>query len=270
MSNTDAEVNRYRLLTGGIARLNHQDGAATTPRLALYLSLALAALVGWGVLFSFMIFLYRGPYDVLPLNLGPARSLLLDAFLCVVFFLQHSVMARWSFEWRLARILPKKYFGPFYLVASGIALLPLLLLWQESGYQLLEARGLARYAMRAAFFLAIANVIWVMSVGLLPLFRLQAVVDELRHVNRQPASVLIKEGPFRRIRNPLYFSSLFLIWSYPDLTLDRLLLNVMFSIWVILGTILEERDLAARFGDAYRDYRATAPMLFPRLKRRRS
>ena len=36
-----------------------------------------------------------------------------------------------------------------------------------------------------------------------------------------------------------------MIWSYPDLTLDRLLLNLLFSVWVIVGTLFEEGDLLA-------------------------
>lgn len=269
MPETNTKVIRNPMAIGEIDKRGHGDAIATTPRFALYLSLILAGLVGGGALLSFMILLFKGPYNVLKLDLGPARSLLLDSFLCMVFFIQHSVMARRSFRQQLTRILPKKYFGPFYAVASGIVLLFLVLLWQESAYQLFEARGVVRSILRAAFLLAILNVIWVLSVGLLPLFRLQTIVDELRRVKPQPASLIV-HGPFRRTRHPLYFSSLVLLWSYPDLTLDRLLLNVLFSIWVIVGTLLEERDLNAGFGDSYRDFRKRVPMLIPRLIRTRS
>ena len=54
-----------------------------------------------------------------------------------------------------------------------------------------------------------------------------------------------------------------LFWSCPSLTADRLLFNILWTIWVVIGTILEERDLVDDFGDAYRDYQATVPMLVP-------
>jgi protein-S-isoprenylcysteine O-methyltransferase Ste14 len=54
-----------------------------------------------------------------------------------------------------------------------------------------------------------------------------------------------------------------MIWSYPDLTLDRLLLNVLFTGWVIAGILLEERGLVASYGDAYRRYQRKVPMLIP-------
>lgn len=54
-----------------------------------------------------------------------------------------------------------------------------------------------------------------------------------------------------------------MIWSYPDLTLDRLLLYLLFSVWVIVGPLFEEGDLLAIFGDAYCSYQRKVHMLIP-------
>jgi len=70
-------------------------------------------------------------------------------------------------------------------------------------------------------------------------------------------------GPYRWVRHPLYLFTLMMIWSYPGLTADRLLFNILWSGWVIIGSVLEERDLAAEFGQPYRDYQRTVPMLVP-------
>ena len=56
---------------------------------------------------------------------------------------------------------------------------------------------------------------------------------------------------------------LLMIWSYPVLTMDRLLFNVLWTIWIVIGSVLEERDLSADFGDAYREYQRKVPMLLP-------
>jgi methanethiol S-methyltransferase len=47
------------------------------------------------------------------------------------------------------------------------------------------------------------------------------------------------------------------------LSKDRLLLNVLFTIWIVLGARWEERDLTAAFGDAYRTHQRGVPMLIP-------
>jgi protein-S-isoprenylcysteine O-methyltransferase Ste14 len=45
--------------------------------------------------------------------------------------------------------------------------------------------------------------------------------------------------------------------------MDRLLFNILWSAWIYIGTVLEERDLVEQFGDAYREYQKKVSMLFP-------
>ena len=73
----------------------------------------------------------------------------------------------------------------------------------------------------------------------------------------------VVRGPYRWVRHPFYFFSLLLIWSCPDLSLDRLLHNILWSTWIVVGSVLEERDLVADFGEPYRDYQRKVPMLIP-------
>jgi len=61
-----------------------------------------------------------------------------------------------------------------------------------------------------------------------------------------------------------------MIWGSPDVTGDRLLFNVLWSIWMVIATQLEERDLSAEFGDGYRRYQRRVPMLVPHSLRRSS
>jgi len=73
----------------------------------------------------------------------------------------------------------------------------------------------------------------------------------------------VAQGTYRWVRHPMYFVVLLMIWSYPVLTVDRLLFNMLWTIWIVIGTVLEERDLTAKFGDDYREYQRKVPMLFP-------
>ena len=68
------------------------------------------------------------------------------------------------------------------------------------------------------------------------------------------------------MRHPLYLAVIVLIWACPDMTADRLLFNVLWTAWIVVGTVLEEVDLIAELGDEYREYRRTVPMLIPWAK----
>ena len=228
-----------------------------------YVMLALAGIIGGGGLLTFMVFLLAGPLNLVDIGLREPLVLLFDAVLCLVFFIQHSLMARKSFRVQLARFLPAQYTGAFYAVASGIVVLVLVVFWQESGYTLITPQGAVRWFIRAAFVLAIAGVAWtVWALGFFVNFRLQPVIDDLRS-NQTLPMLITDRGPYRWVRHPLYLSSLLMIWSYPDLTLDRLLFNLMFTVWVIVAIILEERGLVETFGETYRSYQRKVPMLIP-------
>jgi protein-S-isoprenylcysteine O-methyltransferase Ste14 len=211
---------------------------------------------------AFIVFLFVGPLNIVDLGVSEGQALLMDAYLCLAFFIQHSIMARKSFHQRLARLMPAQYGAPFYAIISGVFVIGLVVLWQESNYTLFTVLGNLRFLFRGIFFLAIACVLWALGVGFLDLYRLRPIVHDLRGTEPKPVP-LVTKGPYRRIRHPLYVSSLFLLWSFPDLTLDRLLLNTLFTFWVIAGILLEERDLVDAVGQEYRDYQRKVPMVLP-------
>jgi protein-S-isoprenylcysteine O-methyltransferase Ste14 len=78
----------------------------------------------------------------------------------------------------------------------------------------------------------------------------------------KPSSVLVTEGVFRRLRNPMYVgvtSALagFAILAASDWTL---VMTIAFAVMVHVGVVKrEERYLERKFGDAYRNYRARVP-----------
>ena len=74
----------------------------------------------------------------------------------------------------------------------------------------------------------------------------------------------VVKGPYRWVRHPLYLFMILMIWSSPNLTMDRLLFNGLWTVWIVIGSILEERDLIFEFGDVYREYQQRVPMFIPR------
>jgi protein-S-isoprenylcysteine O-methyltransferase Ste14 len=116
---------------------------------------------------------------------------------------------------------------------------------------------------RAISVLAIIGFSWgVRALGNFDTFGLVPIKVHLRGKQLRPPNFVLR-GPYLWIRHPLYFFMLVLIWSAPDLSSDRLLFNVLWTLWIVLGSYLEERDLVAEFGEKYRQYQKTVPMLLP-------
>jgi protein-S-isoprenylcysteine O-methyltransferase Ste14 len=184
--------------------------------------------------------------------------------LCLVFFVQHSGMVRRSFRAWLEPLLPRDFHPATYAIASGLALAAVVLLWQPAETLLWAATGWWRLPPRIFFLLAIAGFVWgVRALGDFDTFGLAPLRAGLRGRPLPPPSGFTLRGPYLWVRHPLYLFMLVLIWAGPDLTADRLLFNVLWTAWIVLGSRWEERDLVVVFGDAYRRYQETVPMLLP-------
>ena len=235
----------------------------STSKFTSYVMLILTYLVGVVSLLVWMVFLFHGSLNLVSLGLGEIAGLGLNAFLSLAFFIQHSMMLRRSFRRWLAKFIRTEYHGALFTIASGVVLLILVVFWQKSAYVLAAPQGIIRWMMRAVFILAILGFYWgFRALGSFDGFGVSPILNNLR--GKDPSSMpFIVRGPYRWVRHPLYFFCLLLIWSCPNLSLDRMLYNVLWSTWILVGSVLEERDLVADFRQSYRDYQRKVPMLIP-------
>ncbi len=233
---------------------------------AAYMMIGLVRILGAASLLVFVIFLFVGSLNLLDMHLDENRVLWLDAGLSLLFFIQHSGMIRKPFRRWLARFLSEEYTGAIYAIASGIVLLLVILLWQTSAQTVITASGLLRWSLRAVFFLSLLGFYWgVKALRFFDPFGLRPIFNRLRGRNPKPMPITVA-GPYRWVRHPLYLLMILMIWSCPDLPRDRLLFNLLWTVWIVIGSHFEEIDLIVEFGDAYREYQKRVPMLVPLLK----
>jgi protein-S-isoprenylcysteine O-methyltransferase Ste14 len=69
-------------------------------------------------------------------------------------------------------------------------------------------------------------------------------------------------GVLGLVRHPWYTGVLLLLWA-GDLDGPRLVVSIVLTVYVFVGTILEERKLVHEFGDAYRAYQERVSMFVP-------
>jgi len=219
--------------------------------------------VGSVSLLLFAYFVLLGSPFFLPIANSHAARLVFDSLLCLGFFVQHSGMIRRGPKNRIAKCVGAMYQPAVYSIASGAALITVVLLWQPTNEFLFRLRGSARWFSVCLALLAVAGFVWgVRSLGVFDPFGTLPIKAALRGT-RVPSVPLVTRGPYRYVRHPLYLFMLVFIWSTPRLSTDQLLFNVLWTGWIVLGTKLEERDLRADFGQTYREYQLTVPMLIP-------
>ena len=243
--------------------IHGHSGQLVSQKPGAFLLVAAAYVLGGGGMLAWLAFLVMGPLVPLNIGLGMAGVLFLDTLLCVLFFIQHSIMVRRGFRLWLTRTVRADFHGALYAAASGTFLLLLSVLWQPVGSVLWTPSGPIRWAMVMVFLAAGAGAWWGTrslgdfdALGVKPALR---AFDTEKPINT-PFTV---RGPYRWVRHPLYLFSLIIIWSCPIFTVDRLLHNGLWTIWIVIGATMEERDLVGCFGDAYRSYQKTVPMLMP-------
>ncbi len=236
--------------------------ASITARIAGVAAMVLAVIFGLGSL----LLLAFTPHEVLPimrLSGGGSWPLVWDAALSLLFFVQHSGMNRRGARAYLARLIPAPYHGAVYSIASGVALAVVVILWQPSGKSFFTVQGPARWAVYLLCVLSLGGFAWgalaLMAFDPLGLRPLRAHL----HGQSAPPLRLVVRGPYRWVRHPLYSCAILLIWSSPELSPDRLLFDVLWTAWICVGAVLEERDLLDDFGGTYREYRQRVPMLVP-------
>jgi protein-S-isoprenylcysteine O-methyltransferase Ste14 len=68
---------------------------------------------------------------------------------------------------------------------------------------------------------------------------------------------------YKFVRHPLYLGFIIAFWSAPTMTVGHLLFAAVTTAYIVVGALLEERDLVDLFGDDYRRYRQQVSMLVP-------
>ncbi len=235
-------------------------------KLADYSVFTLAIVLGVG---SLVFFAWPGRPVFMPLGLSARTAVWWNALVSCIFFVQHSVLVRRSVRARLAGIVPARYDGAFYAITSGVALAVVTVLLQPAGEPFLVLQGIPRAGLTAAAILAAAGFAWgIRSLRTSDLLGLRPIREHLRGDRGLPSegawpSPLVVRGPYRWVRHPLYSCVIVLLWSNPVLSVNHIVFATVWTAWIYVGALLEERDLIADFGEGYRRYRVQVPILIP-------
>ena len=188
---------------------------------------------------------------------------LIYALLWLGFAVSHSVLAGADLRRGMGRLVGRAH----RLVYNALALLALLAV-------LATGHWLAGSALP---FMMPLVLYWVMNAAVIAGLVLGGVALRSYHLGAfigtaqlrgtdDTAAALSVSGLHRWVRHPLYSAVLLIVWG-----MARSELDVATACWVtlylIIGSRIEEQRLIARYGDAYRRYRSTTPAFLPRWRR---
>ncbi|MBK1661530.1 methanethiol S-methyltransferase [Paracraurococcus ruber] len=195
----------------------------------------------------------------------PAGNALLVNLLLLTFFaLQHSGMARQAFKRWLTRGMPASIERSTYVLCASLVLALLFWQWRPIPVPIWTVEG----NIGAAVLLGVSGVGWLLvltSTFLINHFELFGLHQVLRAFKGRPAPAAGFRTPllYKLVRHPIYLGFILAFWATPLMTIGHLLFAAATTGYILLGIMLEERDLIALFGDEYRRYRTRVPMLFP-------
>jgi methanethiol S-methyltransferase len=183
----------------------------------------------------------------------------IDTVLALQFAVVHSALLLPPTRYWISRWLDKGLYGSLFCTATCLTLWMLFADWKSSAILEWDLSGGAKDCVRFAFYLSWATLFYSIS---LTGFGYQTGWTQWRHWFQRkslPVRNLVEKGALRWMRHPIYLSFLGLIWFTPRMTADRLLLAILWSTYIVVGSCLKDRRLTYYLGDTYRAYASRVP-----------
>jgi methanethiol S-methyltransferase len=185
----------------------------------------------------------------------------------------HSFLISISFTNLMSRLLKKLYsFYRLFYVLISILLLVLLINYTERSDQtvIINYNYDLTILRQALTFGAVFIFFWVFLFNYDPLtfFGIRQILNLVKAKKTIQSKEISKSGILGVIRHPMYSALIVFLWCR-TYKISDIIVNTILTIYIIIGTRLEEQKLILKFGDSYTKYQQEVPMLIPFAKSKR-
>ena len=195
-----------------------------------------------------------GPFTrAAPRDATTAGAVLIDLALFSAFALHHSLFARLGFKAFITRVAPPPLERSIYVWLSSLLFLLVAAWWQPVGGVLWRV-DTSSPAMFALIGLQLVGVIAaVRTARRLDVLAL-AGVRQVFAARGGSMHGLETAGTYAFVRHPIYFAWLLFVWPVPLMNGTRLVFAAVSTIYLVIATPFEERDLTRAYGAEYEAY----------------
>ena len=200
---------------------------------------------------------------------GKLMNYILIALIWTGYCALHSYMISIRFTNLMMHILKRYYafYRLFYVLISIVLLFPVLHYTSRLASEVIihydPPWSIIRYAL-LIFSMLIFLRVFLFDYDSLAFFGIRQILNfRKKTVNNEGG--IKKGGLLGIVRHPMYFATILFLWCQ-TYRLSDIVVNVVLTAYVIIGTILEEKKLVLEFGDSYVQYQQEVPMLIPFTK----
>lgn len=184
----------------------------------------------------------------------------------------HSFLISTSFTKAAARLLKKSFafYRLFYIIFSIVLLIMLINYSSRFEGAIIVTYTFPWSIIRYVFMYgSLLLFFWAFffNYDSLSFFGIRQILNYNKAATVNPSEAIKKNGLLGVIRHPMYLALIIYLWTQTFRLID-ILVNVELTVYVIIGTLLEERKLLLEFGAAYVKYQQEVPMLIPFTKPR--
>jgi methanethiol S-methyltransferase len=192
------------------------------------------------------------------------QALVINLLLMSLFAVQHSVMARRQFKNWWTQYVPKSVERSTYVVFASLALVLLFWQWRPMPAVIWQVAD-PRLAMAIMGLSLLGWFIVLTSTFLINHFELFGLHQVANNLAGQPMPAPRFRTPlyYKFVRHPIYLGFIIAFWAAATMTVGHLLFAAVTTAYIVVGILLEERDLVDLFGDDYRRYKDRVSMLVP-------
>ena len=186
----------------------------------------------------------------------------------------HSYLISIGFTNLMKRCLKQYYafYRLFYILISLFLLIPLINYTGELDHKVIIVYGHYLDILRQIFiFSSFIMFFWAFffDYDALSFFGIRQILKFGKTNEIKSSNEIKKRGLLGMMRHPMYFALIIYLW-FQTTKLADIVVNIVLTVYVIIGTILEEKKLVLEYGETYLEYQKEVPMIIPFVKVKKS